>query len=83
MRKSKFTEAQVVAALRECASGTPASQVARKLGVSERTLYVWKRRYRARLDGGDAVLSAHCDDVRAGHVVVPVHEQRREMLPVR
>ena len=52
MRKSKFTEAQVVAALRECASGTPASQVARKLGVSEQTLYTWKRKY-ASLDVSD------------------------------
>jgi putative transposase len=45
MRKSKFTEAQVAAALKECAAGTPVGQVARKLGVSEQTLYVWKRRY--------------------------------------
>jgi putative transposase len=52
MRKSKFTEAQVVAALRECASGTPASQVARKLGVSEQTLYTWKKKY-ASLDVSD------------------------------
>lgn len=52
MKKSKFTEAQVAAALRECASGTPVGQVARKLGVSEQTLYVWKRRY-ASLDVSD------------------------------
>jgi len=52
MRKSKFTEAQVVAALRECASGTPTGQVARKLGVSEQTLYTWKKKY-ASLDTSD------------------------------
>lgn len=52
MRKSKFTEAQVVAALRECASGTPVGQVARKLGVSEQTLYIWKKKY-ASLDTAD------------------------------
>lgn len=52
MKRSKFTEAQVAAALRECASGTPVGQVARKLGVSEQTLYVWKRRY-ASLDVAD------------------------------
>ncbi len=45
MRKSKFTEAQVAAALREIASGTQVGQVARRFGVSEQTLYVWKRRY--------------------------------------
>ncbi len=38
MKKARFTEVQVAAALRECASGTPIGQVARKLGVSEQTL---------------------------------------------
>ena len=52
MRKSKFTEAQVAAALRECASGTPTGQVARRLGVSEQTLYTWKKKY-ASLDTSD------------------------------
>ena len=52
MRKSKFSEAQVAAALRECASGTPVGQVARKLGVSEQTLYIWKKKY-ASLDTAD------------------------------
>ena len=52
MRKSKFTEAQVSAALRECASGTPVGQVARKLGVSEQTLYIWKKKY-GSLDTAD------------------------------
>jgi putative transposase len=47
MKKSKFTEAQVAAALRECEVGTPTSQVARRLGVSEQTLYVWKRKFGA------------------------------------
>ncbi len=52
MRKSKFSEAQVAAALRECASGTPVGQVARKLGVSEQTLYIWKKKY-GSLDTSD------------------------------
>ena len=52
MKKSKFTEAQVAAALRECASGTPVGPVARKLGVSEQTLYTWKKKY-ASLDTAD------------------------------
>jgi len=52
MRKSKFSEAQVSAAIRECASGTPVGQVARKLGVSEQTLYIWKKKYGA-LDTAD------------------------------
>ena len=45
MKKSKYSEAQVAAALRECESGVPVAQVARKTGVSEQTIYIWKRRY--------------------------------------
>ena len=52
MKKSKFDDAQVAAALRACASGTPIGEVARKLGVSEHTLYVWTREF-ASLDSGE------------------------------
>jgi putative transposase len=48
MKKSKFTEAQVAAALRECENGTPVGQAPRKFGVSEQTLCVWKEKYGAR-----------------------------------
>lgn len=52
MKKSKFSEAQVAAALREYASEAPVGAVARKLGVSEQTIYIWKKKY-ASLDTAD------------------------------
>jgi putative transposase len=50
MRASRFTEQQVVAALRQAENGTPVGAGAlwaacRKLGVSEQPFYRWKRKY--------------------------------------
>jgi putative transposase len=45
MRTSQFTEQQVVAALRQAENGTPVGEVCRKLGISEQTLYRWKRKF--------------------------------------
>jgi putative transposase len=45
MRKSRFTEAQIIAALRQAESGIPVAEVCRKLEVTEATYYRWKRQY--------------------------------------
>jgi len=45
MRKSRFTEEQVAYALRQAEQGTPVAALCRKMGVSEQTYYVWKRRF--------------------------------------
>jgi putative transposase len=43
MRKSRFTEAQTVAILRE-ADKSPVAEVAKKHGISEQTIYSWRQR---------------------------------------
>jgi putative transposase len=45
MRPSRFTEDQIVQALRQVKAGTPAVQVCRKLGITQTTFYRWRNKY--------------------------------------
>jgi putative transposase len=45
MRKSRFTEAQVMAILGEGEAGLPVAEVCRKHGISSATYYQWKSKY--------------------------------------
>jgi len=45
MKKSRFTESQIVAILKEGEAGLPVAQLARKHGISAATYYHWKSKY--------------------------------------
>ncbi len=45
MKKSTFTDEQIIYALRQAEQGTTAAEVCRKLGINEQTFYRWKKRF--------------------------------------
>lgn len=45
MRKSRFSETQIVRMLKEAETGRPASDICRENGISSTTFYKWKAKY--------------------------------------
>ena len=45
MRKSRYSDEQIAAALRQAEAGTPIADITRKLGISEATFYAWRKRF--------------------------------------
>jgi putative transposase len=53
MKRKRYSVEQIVAAVKQHELGTPAADIARKLGIAEQTFYRWKKEY-AGLEPGQA-----------------------------
>ena len=45
MKKKRFTETQIVSAIKKQESGIPVKEICRELGISDATFYNWKTKY--------------------------------------
>ena len=54
MKKSRYTDSQIVAILKQAEAGTPVPELCREHGMSSATFYKWRSKY----GGMDASLMA-------------------------
>ncbi len=45
MKKSRFTESQIIFALKQSETEVKVEEVCRKVGISEATFYNWKKKF--------------------------------------
>lgn len=45
MKRSRFSEAQIIGILRQAESGIPVRELCRQNGISETTFYKWRSKY--------------------------------------
>jgi putative transposase len=65
MGKSRHTEAQIIAALKQVEAGRAVDDVAREYGVSQATIYTWKAKF-GGMDVSEAQRLRSLEDENSG-----------------
>ncbi|WP_348652032.1 transposase [Rhizobium sp. 007] len=78
MKRTRFTDEQIIGILKEHEAGTPVSELCRKHGVSDASIYKWKAKF-----GGMDVSEAKrhkqcCQQLRNGEC----HAHAKSITPV-
>jgi len=78
MKKTRFTEAQIMGILRQMENGVPVSELCREHGMSSATVYKWRAKYggmdasliRVRIHNQNitTAANAHADRKTLGHL---------------
>ena len=71
MPRKRWSEEQIVYAVKQSEAGKKAADICRALGVSEQTFYTWKRRYR-----GIGVQELRDENRKLKHVVADLSLDR-------
>ena len=64
MKRSRFTEEQIIAVLREQGAGLLTAEVCRKHGISTATFYAWKAKF-GGMEGSEAKRLKQLEDENA------------------
>ncbi len=65
MKKSKFTDSQIMDALKRAESGLAVPEICRELGISTATFYSWRGKYGGMYGGMDVSLMARMKELEA------------------
>jgi putative transposase len=45
MKKTRFSESQIISLLKELEAGMPVKELSRKHGISDATIYIWRNKF--------------------------------------